>query len=70
MRHALAPDTCFYCDGEETPEHAFLACQYVDEIWRELKEGCGLTRRLKNFFSAKQWLFDYLAKSLEKDATS
>lgn len=64
-----APDICYYCGREETLEHTFLICQYVAEIWRELKNGCGLSRRLHNCPSAKQWLFDYLAKSTEEEAT-
>jgi hypothetical protein len=49
---------------------AILKCQYVAEIWREMKNRCGIKRKLKSFVSPKQWLFDYLANASDEEATS
>uniref|UniRef100_A0A0A8XVJ3 Reverse transcriptase zinc-binding domain-containing protein n=1 Tax=Arundo donax TaxID=35708 RepID=A0A0A8XVJ3_ARUDO len=68
-RNIPAPDVCYHCGREETMEHVFLTCQYTAEIWRELKRVYGMATRHINFVNAGQWLFDFLARSTEQEAT-
>jgi ribonuclease HI len=65
-RNIPAYDLCFHCGREETTEHT---CQYVAEIWRELKKRCGLKRLLKPFVSPRQWIFYVLAGCTDREAT-
>jgi hypothetical protein len=63
-RHIPVSDACCYCGQMETVVHAILKCQYVTEIWREMKKWCGIKRKLNSFISPKQWLFDYLSECI------
>ncbi|KAJ1295893.1 hypothetical protein BS78_01G258100 [Paspalum vaginatum] len=65
-RKILAYNLCCHCGREETIEHAFLSCKYVDEIWRELKR-CGFRRLIKYFQSPQQRVFETLAACSERD---
>lgn len=69
-RHIPASDACCYCGQVVTVAHAILKCQYVTEIWREMKNWCGIKRKIKSFVSPKQWLFDYLASASDEEAIS
>jgi len=55
--------------GDETTEHTFLTCQYVVEVWKELKKRCGLSRLLKPFVSTRQCIFEILAGCTDREAT-
>jgi len=49
IRSIPAYDLCCHCGRDETVEHAFLTCQYVMEIWKELKKRCDFRRLTKPF---------------------
>lgn len=68
-RNIAASSACCHCGREEFVEHAFLICQYVAEMWRELKQRCGFKIMHRTIFPARQWLFNFPANSTEKEAT-
>jgi len=49
--------------------HAFIKCQYMAEIWREMKKWCGINCKLMPFISPKQWLWEFLANASDEEAT-
>lgn len=54
---------CCFCGREENIEHCFLQCQYVKEIWRELKSNYGICLNVKKIIHIRQWLLDWIAKA-------
>jgi hypothetical protein len=68
-RNIPAYDLCCHCGRDETIEHIFFTCQYVADIWRDLKKICGLKRLLKPFVSPQQWIFEFLAGCTDREAT-
>lgn len=46
-------------------EHCFLRCQYVKEIWRELKKDYGICLKLNNFIHIRKWLLDRISEATE-----
>jgi hypothetical protein len=44
----------------EHVEHCLLQCQYVKEIWKELKKEYGIQLNLKCFVNVRQWLLDWI----------
>jgi hypothetical protein len=69
IRNIPAYDLCCHCGRDETVEHTFLTCQYVMEIWKELKKRCGFRRWPKPFGSPWQWIFETLANCSDIEAT-
>ena len=57
LRNIPAYDLCCHCGRYESIEHAFLTCQYVAEVWRQLRRRCGFRKLLKSFISPRQWIF-------------
>ena len=47
MRSIPARYDCHLCNREENVEHCFFHCQYVKEIWKELKKDYGICLKLK-----------------------
>ena len=68
-RNIPAYDLCCHCGREETVEYAFLTCQYVMEVWKELKKRCDFKRLPKPFGSPWQWIFETLANCSDREAT-
>ena len=62
-------DTCVFCGRNERIEHSFLFCQFAREVWREVKLEFGFHLCRKTVNCAKQWLFDFLGRSLIWEAT-
>jgi len=69
IRNTPAYDLCYHCGSDETVEHVFLTCQYVMEIWKELKKRCDFRRLPKPFGSPRQWIFETLANCSDREAT-
>jgi len=69
IRNIPTYDLCYHCGRDETVEHAFLTCQYVMEIWKELKKICDFRRLPKPFGSPRQWIFETLANCSDREAT-
>ena len=57
LRNIPAYDLCCHCGRYESIEPAFLTCQYVAEVWRQLRRRCGFRKLLKSFISPRQWIF-------------
>ena len=69
IRNIPAYDFYYHCGRDETVEHVFLTCQYVMEIWKELKKRCNFRRLPKPFGSPRQWIFETLANCSDREAT-
>jgi hypothetical protein len=66
-RHIPANSGCIYCNREETAAHAFLFCDYANEVWEEIKPAYNVHLCRSFFTSTKTWLHEFLARSSEKD---
>jgi len=51
-------------------EHAILTCQYVSDVWHEIKRCFGLTLNIKYLVCMKQWLFDFLDDASDNQKTT
>jgi ribonuclease HI len=69
LRNISADDLCCHCGRIETVEHAFLNCQYVVQIWKEVKKRSSFRSLIKHFVSPSQWIFETLAICTETEAT-
>ena len=69
LRNIPDYDLSCHCGRYESIEPAFLTCQYVAEVWRELKRRCGFRKLLKSFISPRQWIFETLADCSEREAS-
>lgn len=56
---------CYFCNRGETIEHCFLQCEYVKEIWKDLKKEYGICLNLKSFSYIRQWLLDWISEASE-----
>jgi hypothetical protein len=54
---------CYLCNRVEDVEHCFLQCQYVKEIWKDLKKEYGISLNLQNFSHIRQWLMDWILEA-------
>ena len=68
-RNIPAYDLYCHCGRDDTVEHASLTCQYVMEVWKELKNRCDFKRLPKPFGSPRQWIFETLANCSDREAT-
>ena len=68
-RNISTCDLCCHCGRHETIEHTFISCQYVAEIWRELKKRSGFKSLVKYFGSPRDWISQMLAGCTEMEAT-
>jgi hypothetical protein len=68
-RHICNTDACCFCGQVEMVAHAIVKCQYVAEIWREMKKWCGINCKLMPFISPQQWLWEFLANASDEEAT-
>jgi hypothetical protein len=50
--------------------HALLSCHFTLVVWREVKQAINLQLKRKDFISHRQWLFDFLAKATQLQATT
>lgn len=69
MRNICSYNPCCHCSRDETLEHTFLTCQYVTEIWKELKSRCGIRKMNKKFLLPREWIFQTLSDCTEREAT-
>jgi hypothetical protein len=53
----------------ETIDHAILSCQYAQVVWREVKQCFKIRLDQKHFVSSSQWLFDFLERANELQAS-
>jgi ribonuclease HI len=68
-RHIPASSACVFCGRSEDVEHAFLQCQFAQEVWRVVKSSFGLQLTRRDFMSPKLWLFQFLQRATELEAT-
>jgi hypothetical protein len=66
------PETgpCIFCGRLEGIEHSLLSCQFAQFVWREVKQSVRIKLERKHFISQRQWLFYFLARSDELQATT
>ena len=60
---------CIFCGRDEDVEHAFLQCPFAQEVWRMVKGNFSLQLARRDFMSPKHWLFDFLSRATELQAT-
>jgi len=68
-RNITASEVCCHCAREENLHHTFIGCQYVAEVWKELKKRTGLKINQKWCGSARNWLFDILSRCTSRETT-
>jgi hypothetical protein len=68
-RKIPASGLCIFCDRPEGIEHAMLTCQFARMVWQEVKQHYPIKLERKGFRSPMQWLFDFLARSSELQAS-
>jgi hypothetical protein len=69
-RQIPVESACIFCERTEDIFHSMLTCQFARTVWREIKLGVPLKLQRKEFASTKQWIFDFLARANEKQATT
>ena len=50
-------------------EHATLFCPRAKTVWDAIREWSGIQLRRSSFRNTKLWLFDFLSRSFDKEAT-
>jgi hypothetical protein len=68
-RNIPANDQCVFCGQTERVEYLFLLCPFARTVWAAVKERFPLQLRRNCMVSAKQWIFDYLAREHAVNAT-
>jgi ribonuclease HI len=68
-RHVPASSACVFCGREESIEHAMLHCQFAQEVWRGVKSNYSIQLQRRDFISPKSWLFQFLNRATDLDAT-
>jgi hypothetical protein len=69
-RHMPADEACVFCNKSELVEHLFLMCPFAHAVWYTIKEIYPVKINRNSMSNMKQWLFDYLGKASEKQATT
>jgi hypothetical protein len=69
-RHIPADSDCIFCSREEGIEHSILFCQFAEVVWREIKQFILVKLLRKGFVSTERWLFDFLARLDDLQATT
>jgi hypothetical protein len=49
--------------------HSLLVCSFAQDVWRSIKEIFSIKLNKDEFRSAKEWLFDFLSKATDLEAT-
>jgi hypothetical protein len=72
LRKRQVPETgpCVFCGRTEGIDHALLTCQFARIVWREVKQHVHLQLNRKYFATTRQWLFDFLDRANELQATT
>jgi hypothetical protein len=72
LRKRQVPDTgpCVFCNRTEGLDHALLTCQFARVVWRKVKQRVPLRLERKTFTTYRQWLFDFLDRFDELQATT
>ncbi|KAM3230197.1 hypothetical protein ACQJBY_060782 [Aegilops geniculata] len=68
-RNVPAPAACAFCGRIESIEHALLFCHYARNVWDEVKNFFHVQLCRREFRSPKQWLFDFLSRCTDREAT-
>jgi hypothetical protein len=68
-RHIPTNDVCVFCGRVEDVEHSFLQCQFVKEVCRLVKNAFSVQLTRRDFMSPKFWLFSFLERASELEAT-
>jgi hypothetical protein len=68
-RRVPASGLCVFCDRLEGIEHSLLTCQFARMVWTEVKFHVPIKLDRKAFSMHKQWLFDFLSRSSDIQAT-
>ena len=61
-------DCCFY-GRSESVEHALLFCPHARAVWDMIRECFDIKLCRSSFASPKQWLFDFLSRCSDQEAT-
>jgi hypothetical protein len=69
-RQVPASPLCIHCSAEERVEHALLFCPFAREVWSVVKDIFSVELDRKRFISPKQWLFEFLERSSNLQATT
>jgi hypothetical protein len=69
-RHVPEVGNCIFCDRPESIEHALLFCQFARAVWRDVKQVIPLQLKRKEFMTTKHWLFEFLSRANELQATT
>jgi hypothetical protein len=54
---------------EENIEHSMLLCPFARDVWCHVKDLYNLKLQRRDFFTSKQWLFEFLSKATDVEAT-
>jgi ribonuclease HI len=68
-RHIPATDECIFCGKTEHVEHIFLLCPFARAVWDIVKQQFSIILNRKALRSMQQWLFDFLRRSTDVQAT-
>jgi hypothetical protein len=68
-RNIPTSECCPHCGREENLFHTFIGCQYVIEIWREIKKRSGFKLNHAWLGSPRNWLFEFLSRCTKREAT-
>jgi hypothetical protein len=68
-RQIPADGACIFCGREEDIEHTLLFCQFAQDVWRSIKSVFNFKLNKDEFVSTKTWLFDFLSKATDLEAT-
>jgi hypothetical protein len=69
-RHVPEASNYIFCDRPESIEHALLFCQFARTVWRDVKQIIPLQLKRKEFTTTKHWLFEFLSRANELQATT
>jgi hypothetical protein len=69
-RQIPANGSCIFCGRSEDISHSMLLCQFARTVWREVKRVVPLKLERKAFASNKNWLFDFLGRASDLQATT
>jgi hypothetical protein len=62
-------ECCPHCGREENLFHTFIGCQYMTEIWREIKKKSGFKLNQAWLGFPWDWLFEFLSRCTKREAT-
>jgi hypothetical protein len=68
-RNIRANYACVHCGGDESIQHCLLFCQFASEIWSQVKKHFDIHLYRGNFWSPKQWPFDFIDRASPEEST-